>query len=211
MLTIIDVSNHQGDVDFVKVKRSGVTGVWLKATEGLTFDDKTYLKNRDEARAAGLRVGAYHFARPDRQPYDPQGEARHFSEVSGKPGRRDLKPVLDFEVQSKDLSRAQHVAWARSFNVEYKKRRGIIPMFYSYQYLVQWLGPTTPIGNGLWLANYGANDGKPFSVQAPYPWKKVTAHQYTSNGTVPGVAGECDVSTAPRLPGVLAYGWRGVI
>lgn len=210
-LKIIDVSDYQKDVAWDLVRASGVSGVWIKATEGLTWNAKRYQQHRAGALEAGLRVGAYHYARPDLHPWDPEGEARHFWAITQAPGRRDLKPVLDFEEKSDQLSIAQHVSWARAFNQAYKaKSGGILPLFYTYQALAMWLDPETPIGNGLWLARYGRNNGTYEPVNPPAPWKRLAAHQYTSRGRVPGVFGDCDVSWAPRLVPVLAHGWRGV-
>jgi lysozyme len=211
-MKIIDVSDFQVGVDYRAVKKSGVKVVWIKATEGLTWNAKLYLEHRANALKAGLRVGAYHFARPDLHPWDPEGEARHFFAVTGVPGPKDLKPILDFETWSPDLTVDQEVAWARAFNREYQKRARIFPAFYTYLSMAQSLKAASPIGNGLWLAAYGANDGTRPKVDAPAPWKKWIAHQYTSNGEVPGVKGRCDVSYVPahRFAGVLAYGWKGL-
>lgn len=210
-LKIIDVSDYQVGVDYAKVKKAGISGVWIKATEGLTWNAKLYDEHRANALKAGLRVGAYHFARPDLHPYDAEGEARHFAAIIGKPGRRDLKPVLDFETPASMLTDEQEVAWARAFNKAFQGLIGLWPMFYTYQAMAQRLAPETPIGNGLWLARYGKNDGSYEPVSPPAPWKRIAAHQYTSQAVVPGVRGRCDLSWAPRLAGVLAYGWKGVL
>jgi len=57
----LDVSNHQGTIDWPAVARDDVDAAYLKATEGATFEDPTFEANWRQARAAGLRVGAYHF------------------------------------------------------------------------------------------------------------------------------------------------------
>lgn len=60
---IIDVSGHQGSIDFAKVKAAGVSGVMLKCTEGDGYLSPAFLQNYKNALAAGLAVGAYHFLR----------------------------------------------------------------------------------------------------------------------------------------------------
>ena len=57
----IDVSHHQGAVDWKKVRRAGIDFVYLKATEGGKFVDRRFSRNWQEAKSAGLIVGAYHF------------------------------------------------------------------------------------------------------------------------------------------------------
>ena len=57
----IDVSHHQGAIDWKKVAGDGVAFAYLKATEGGDHRDRTFARNWREARAAGIAVGAYHF------------------------------------------------------------------------------------------------------------------------------------------------------
>ena len=39
---VIDLSHHNGKVDFAKAKADGIVGAIHKATEGLTFADRKY-------------------------------------------------------------------------------------------------------------------------------------------------------------------------
>ncbi len=57
----IDVSAHQGSIDWGAVAADGVHAAYVKATEGATFRDPRFAENWRGARAAGLQVGAYHF------------------------------------------------------------------------------------------------------------------------------------------------------
>jgi lysozyme len=57
----VDVSHHQGRMDWARIRAAGYEFAYIKATEGETFRDSTYLRNRDEARRAGLVTGPYHF------------------------------------------------------------------------------------------------------------------------------------------------------
>ncbi len=57
----IDVSHHQGAIDWKKVAGDDVAFAYLKATEGGDFRDRAFARNWREARDAGIAVGAYHF------------------------------------------------------------------------------------------------------------------------------------------------------
>lgn len=57
----IDVSNHQGEIDWKKVSESKISFAYIKATEGGDWKDKAFSKNWKEANQLGIRVGAYHF------------------------------------------------------------------------------------------------------------------------------------------------------
>ncbi len=57
----IDVSNHQGTIDWPKLPAQGVDFTYIKATEGGDFVDQSFAKNWAAANKAGMRRGAYHF------------------------------------------------------------------------------------------------------------------------------------------------------
>ncbi len=57
----IDVSNHQGAIDWDDVASDGVSSVYMKATEGDDFVDKRFAENWSGAASAGIARGAYHF------------------------------------------------------------------------------------------------------------------------------------------------------
>lgn len=206
-MLIADVSNVNGDVNFAAIKQAGVKAVWLKATEGLNFNDRDYQKFRRAANKAGLRVGAYHFAHPEL--HSAVAEAGHFSKVIGRPRRTDLRPVLDFETKANVNPEALEW-WARRFNQVVKEEIGVVPIFYSYPAFIEEMRPSKPIGDGLWLASYGRNDGKDYPFSVPRPWKKIVAHQFTSNWHVSGHVGSIDLSYAPKLRAVLAHPVLGI-
>ena len=94
----IDVSAHNGDIDFDKVKSDGFSFVIIKATEGLNHHDSKFDTNYDKARAAGLKVGAYHFFR---KKTDGLNQAKNFLEMVGW-RKLDLPLVIDVEDWSND-------------------------------------------------------------------------------------------------------------
>ena len=62
----IDVSKHNGDIDFNQVRDDDYQFVYIKASEGMTYKDDAFDRNYRAARSAGLKVGAYHFFRKNR-------------------------------------------------------------------------------------------------------------------------------------------------
>lgn len=66
MLYGIDVSHYQGAFNFAQAKREGFSFAALKATEGATMVDATFVSNLTKARQefGARRVIAYHFLRP---------------------------------------------------------------------------------------------------------------------------------------------------
>jgi len=77
MLAGIDVSHWQGTIDWSKVAASGVSFAIAKASEGKSVVDPTYAENVAGASAAGIRIGAYHFAQPSTKVGEAAAEADH--------------------------------------------------------------------------------------------------------------------------------------
>merc|ERR1719216_123105 len=59
----IDVSHHNGVVNWEDVNRAGKTFSIAKATEGKTFQDSRFLENWKGMDDVGMQRGAYHFLR----------------------------------------------------------------------------------------------------------------------------------------------------
>lgn len=215
---IIDVSSNQDFINFEKVAwkhdadgdragRTDIYGAYIKVTEGATYVDPRFDRKARAARNAGLKVGLYHFARPDNNA--PSDEVHNLLQHgSAFIGKGFLQPVLDFEHPASARSHTpggalghmghpNPVAWARDFCRRFHDKTGIWPVFYSYpNFIEEYLNPSYPIGGGLWLASYGANDGKRHKFTVPKPWKEAKLHQYTSNGSVNGISGHVDLSYA---------------
>jgi GH25 family lysozyme M1 (1,4-beta-N-acetylmuramidase) len=209
LLTIIDL--YEGDVvtNWDAVVREIAAGL-LKATEGLTLNDHFFKAREHIADLKRWRHGAYHFAHPEL--HSPAAEAKHFCDVVEHLGRRDLRPVLDYESRGAihRLSGHELGQWARDWNQAVRKRLGSWPLFYSYPGYIAYIAPARPIGAGLWLASYGRNDGTDHGAAVPPPWRLYVAHQFSSNCLVSGCAGRVDLSHARRLRPLLAHGLRGL-
>lgn len=209
-ITLLDLSNNNAEPDFRQVKRAGAFGVLLKVSEGTTFSDRTWPARARAARAAGLHVGGYHFARPAVGSALP--EADYFCRLLGKVQRRDLHPALDLETNDGHLTPTQMLSWVRSFQHIVREHTGKRCLLYSYTaYIAELRWPHTPgTGAGLWLADYGPNDGADHGAKAPAPWRRYVAHQFTSRGHWPGCSGSVDLSHARSRRAVLANGLRGL-
>ncbi len=89
----VDISAHNGEIDFGRVAADGMDFVIIKATEGGTFKDKKFVDNVRRAKAAGLKVGAYHFFR-----FDTPGYMQGLNFLNSLQGRElDLPLVIDIE------------------------------------------------------------------------------------------------------------------
>lgn len=56
----IDVSHHQGEIDWFALPGQDVDFAYIKATEGGDHRDRLFARNWEEARQAEIARGAYH-------------------------------------------------------------------------------------------------------------------------------------------------------
>lgn len=96
----LDVSAHQGLIDWQKVAEAGWEFAYIKASEGGDWVDERFFANWEGAAASGLRRGAYHFFTL-RRPGSEQ--AANFLNVAAPDGGA-LPPVVDLEFAGQSLS-----------------------------------------------------------------------------------------------------------
>jgi GH25 family lysozyme M1 (1,4-beta-N-acetylmuramidase) len=100
-----DISGYQPSVNWSQVTGAGVKFCWTKATEGTGYTSSSFASQESGAKAAGVFVGAYHFARPSANPNitganSADSEANYFWGVAGgyiTNGGAYLVPMLDWE------------------------------------------------------------------------------------------------------------------
>lgn len=89
----IDISAHNGNVDFDLVRSDSIDFAMIKVSEGISFRDSLFGTNYFKARQSGLKVGAYHFFR-----FDCEGwrQADNMLEAIGQK-HLDLPVAIDVE------------------------------------------------------------------------------------------------------------------
>ena len=183
----IDVSAHNGDIDFDRVKKEGVEFVIIKATEGSTFKDRRFIENVRKARKAGLKVGAYHFFR-----FDTPGYMQGLNLVNSIHGRElDLPAVIDIEEFTNPNFQATRLVTNRVIEmIDHLENRGYRVMLYTnkkgHARFIKGQLSTYP----LWLCSLGS---LPDDIDCKI-W------QATHHGRIAGVEHDVDINvfTAPR-------------
>lgn len=84
----VDVSAHQGRIDWPVLAAQDVDFAYVKATEGSGFVDDRFAENLQGARDAGLLVGAYHFFS-----FESPGRSQAEHIIATVPADDDLLPV----------------------------------------------------------------------------------------------------------------------
>ncbi|MCR3760326.1 peptidoglycan-binding protein [Clostridium felsineum] len=175
----IDIYSGNEVVDFNAIKNSGVEVVYIKATEGITYTDCTYKDFYNRAKAAGLKVGFYHFLRAN----DPVIEAEHFlNAISGL--ELDCKCAIDVEVtfgQGNDKISSN----VRQF-ADYLKAKGIDTCIYTYTNFYKNNLNESIRNIPLWVAEYG--------VDRPNISSEYVGFQHSENGSLSGINGDVDLN-----------------
>lgn len=215
----IDISKHQGEVDFVQVGGAGLRFVYCKATEGAADSDgngyldpsfrANWARLVDPATNGRLLRGAYHFARPDNTSRGcgragGVAEAEWFCKVLrevGHYGQGCLPPALDYE-KNNDCSAADNIAWIRGFLDTVEQQLGRKAVIYIGPNICEsQLGGTDAfVGELLWTVTWSATSLQPRPMPTggkPWAW---TFWQWSAGGSsnfygqVPGLTGACDIN-----------------
>lgn len=188
MLKGIDISHWQSTFN----NFDGIDFAIIKATEGVGYVDPACDILYQRAKNAGKLLGVYHYARPDTG-NSAIAEADWFIDnIKGYLNEAIL--VLDWE--EGDLGNTR---WAKAFLDRVKERTGIKALIYmsaSPMNSYDW-SSVANADYGLWVANYGTNNGQPQeNVFNNYPvkyWKFYAIWQYTSCGRTGGYNGDVDM------------------
>jgi GH25 family lysozyme M1 (1,4-beta-N-acetylmuramidase) len=200
----IDVSNWNGTVRWGRVAHAGYRFAFGKATEGTSYSDATYSRNRNGSERAGLVFGAYHFARPAGKNLAAATasaikQANHFLAIaSPQPG--ELPPVLDLEVTG-NLPKHRLLNWTLAWLEQVYATTGVEPFVYtSPLFWKSHVGDSTAAaaaGNGLWIAHWTSN-GQPSVPAKNWNGNGWTFWQWTDCASVRGIKGCTD---ADRMNG----------
>ena len=179
---ILDVSEHQKEIDWQKVKASkSIDGVILRIGYGdnnSSQDDKYFLRNIAECERLGIPHEVYLYSYADTDKH-MQSEIAHVERLLAG---RNVRPWLDLEY------RPAKKYWRKAVEMFL----GAFPSggVYSWEWVF------TDILDGIecpkWICAYSSNSGKPEYGYKPamdcHGW------QYTSKATISGIAGSVDMS-----------------
>lgn len=189
----IDVSHHQGTIDWQKVASTGCAFAYLKATEGATFKDRTFRSNRSRAKASGIITGAYHFFRTS---VSVDAQLDNFAAALGVVEEGELPPVIDVEIPSQwtrlSVARRNELIYDFIEGVRSRLGRHINPVIYLSPSFADDVLENDPglKDHPLWLAHY-TSAARP---RVPAPWRIWTFWQWTERGRVDGISTYCDVN-----------------
>mgnify|MGYP004498743593 CR=1 FL=1 len=179
----IDVSSHNGNINFGEVKESGVEVAIIKATEGVDFIDSYLDRHYQGAKSVGLNIGFYHFMS---EKTDPVRQAEDFwNSIKNK--EYNVIPTLDIEVNNYGRSAGEITDRCLTFLNRFKELSGKDCMIYTGGYFGRDNLDSRIKGYKGWIAHYGVD----YPMNTGFP---VVGHQYTETGRVPGINGNVDMN-----------------
>jgi lysozyme len=184
----IDVSHHNGLIDWAKVKKTQKNNAYIKfafikATEGTDLQDRYFDMNWKQAKKHGFIRGAYHFFVPYS---DPKLQALNFI-LKAKHEEGDLIPVLDFEINGKTKKERENMVenvriWLNTIESHY----GIKPIIYTNRFIYNQYIKDNFKDYPLWISQYDSGDLEGYDDGEIVLW------QHSCTGKLDGINGHVD-------------------
>lgn len=183
----IDVSNHQGTVDWNKVKAAGIDFAILKVGPVYGKPDDSFERNAAECERLGIPYGVYYYSYA-RSVEDANKEADRTLAWLG--GHHPSLPVYyDLEdsyiLQDPDFSKDKLTQIAQTFCNRMEAVGFKSGIYANLNWLNNYLNSPSLNGYDHWVAQYNWRCDYAGSYSF---W------QYSSSGNVPGVNGRCDMN-----------------
>ena len=199
----VDVSEHQGYIDWEAVARAGYSFAFIRVgyrgygEAGSLNEDAAAIDNLRRAKAAGLRVGTYIFSQALNEE-EARAEADLAVGVITSSGvETDLPLMYDPELikddwgRANDITRGQVSLNTAAFRDQVEKTSALTVDIYSnLPWEHHYFDTDTMNQYEIWYADYEKAPQTPYH----FAW-----WQYTNEGHVPGIDGEVDLNVWLRL------------
>ena len=175
----IDVSQWQGEIDFEEVKQAGIEVVYIKSSEGITEIDPMFETYYEQAQAAGMRIGFYHYVTAITVEEARQEASFFVSLIEGK--SYDCRLAMDYE-QFFGLDNLEINEVGLAFLEEVERLSGESVVVYSDASNATNIWDENIASYPLWIAEYGvetpSDNGK---------WNEWIGFQYSDSGRIAGI------------------------
>lgn len=182
----IDVSKHQGSIDWGKVKNDGIEFAIIRIGYGgsAPVKDERFEENYKNAKANGLKIGTYLYSYADSE----SDVKKEYEAVIDWLGGRALDLPVYYDVEDKKmsvLSKSVLSNYVKTFCVKIEEAGYWAGIYASKNWLENKLNMTTIKDYTVWVAQWASN----CTYQGAYAmW------QFTSDGSVNGISGRVDMN-----------------
>ena len=179
----IDVSEHQANIDFQRVKKSGINFVIMRAGIGHGRKDKYFEENYKKAKAAGLNVGAYWYSKA-LSVADSTSEAKYV--LNALKGKKFEYPIY-YDIEEKSLfNKGKKLTSdiAKNFCKILQSNGYLCGIYASLSYFNNYFTDEVKKKFTIWVAQYNTH----CDYKGDYKiWQK------SSHGSVSGIKGRVDL------------------
>lgn len=188
----VDISEHNGNVDFAKMKADGVKFVMLRSSWGHFEEDAKVRDNVKKCKAAGMPYGFYHYSYADTEA-NAKTEASKFVALCKELGGATYPLCLDMEdadgwKKENGVGDSMNIKTIQIFKDAIEGAGEYMTLYMSKS----WFDRLTPLNKTLinsidaWLAHWGVSE----------PSMDCGMWQYTSDGDVNGSSARTDMNYA---------------
>lgn len=179
----IDVSHHNGKINWAAVAAAGYRFAFIKATEGADWKDQGFEENWSEARGHGIICGAYHFFSTRSSGVQ---QAENFITTVPRV-TSSLPPVIDIEFsrERSQMSDEEFILHLKTLSDRLTQHYGVEPIIYTTkEFHLDYLKGEAI--KRLWTRSL---------IGRPYPQAQNWLFwQYSNRGKVNGIDGPVDLN-----------------
>lgn len=191
----IDVSSYSGDIDWKKVRESGIDFAMIRVggrgygENGEMYTDERALEYINGAKAEGIKVGAYFFSQAI-STEEAIEEADYVKTVLGDikldyPVAYDWEIIKDDDARTDNVSANQATECARAF-CDRVKELGYTPILYSPSRELYFKYDLSRLADiDIWYCEY---------ANVPTFYYEFSMWQYSATGTIDGIEGAVDLN-----------------
>lgn len=197
----VDISEHNGYVDFNKMKTDGVQFVMLRASWGHFVEDKLVRRNVEECKRIGLAYGFYHYSYADSNA-NAKIEATSFLSLCRELGGYTYPLCLDMEdadhwKANNGVGDRQNIRTIQIFKEVIEEAGEYLILYMSKSWFDRLRAQNTILIDSIdaWLAHWGIQE----------PSMNCGMWQYSSDGVIVGSSTRTDVNWCYKdYPAILA-------
>ena len=186
----IDVSKWQGNIDWAQASSAvsfAIIRCGFRGSSGNIAVDPKFAQNIQGAKAHGVRVGVYFYSIAMNEAQAVEEASLAVQQVS-QYGGVSLPIYIDMEdSRQKSLSTAERDAIVMAFCRTVQNSGYSAGVYANKNWLTNYLTPSSYGGISIWVAQY--------NTQCTYKGR-YDIWQYSSKGSIPGIAGNVDLNTS---------------
>ena len=206
----IDISHHQADIDWEKVKADGISFAIIRVSDSIYTDDRKLQRNLSECERLGIPYGVYMYSRATTYEMCDQEATKLMNAVKGHNPTLGVYTDIEETAAYTDALGVSDLygSTARQFvtnmasrilskmqEINKNENRGLQVGLYANETYFNNILYKDQLQGYLWMARYYTNTSSDTNVLSDSQRSNYKYWQYTSTGSVNGISGNVDMNT----------------